>query len=280
MVIGLESHHFTLTSIETEIMKNRTNDILAVGICMAFGVVTVANAKPPVDDLEATLNTKISELEARVLTLETNEQQTCRLYQTIIESPSSPSLDTADMPEFCADHLEPKIVFITSGRGWNGELGGISGADEKCQNAADAAAAAGMLPSGGQYKAWLATSPLDAPVSRFSHSITPYVLNDAIDGAGATIVANDWNDLVDGSLQNPISIDEYGGSVGNTLVWSNVTTEGTYEPSWSDYNCAGWIGSSNVFYGGLGRATLTDTGWTQASIFTCEVPYPLYCFQQ
>ena len=79
-------------------------------------------------------------------------------------------------------------------------LGGVTGADSVCQARANAAGLSGT------FKAWISGgSYSSSPASRFTRStVLPYV---RIDGA---VVANDWNDLTDGTIQNPINIDEFG----------------------------------------------------------------------
>ena len=82
-----------------------------------------------------------------------------------------------------------KRVFVTSTR-YTGDLGGIPGADEKCQSHADAAGLAGT------FLAWISDG-VDSPATRFARSAEPYVRTDG------TKIAEDWDDLVD---ELPLSI--------------------------------------------------------------------------
>src|SRR4051794_402552 len=93
--------------------------------------------------------------------------------------PESPSPPSPPPPVACGS--SSSCVFVSSAL-YSGALGGLSGADSKCQGLA---AAAG-LP--GSYKAWLADTT-GAPISRFVHSTGPYRLVN-----GTTIAAN-WTDL-------------------------------------------------------------------------------------
>src|SRR4029077_17175057 len=63
------------------------------------------------------------------------------------------------------------IVFVSSATYGGGNLGGLTGADPKCQSLATAA----VLP--GTYKAWLSDDTTSA-ASRLTHSTNPYVLVD------------------------------------------------------------------------------------------------------
>lgn len=97
------------------------------------------------------------------------------------------------LPDYCA-----KIIFLTSAY-YTGNLGGLAGADEKCQTAATSAG----LP--GTYKAWLSNSSTSA-ADRWTHSNLAYVRTDG------EIIAADWANLVDGSmaLATTINANEYG----------------------------------------------------------------------
>ncbi len=64
-----------------------------------------------------------------------------------------------------------KTVFVTSAT-FKSNLGGLAGADDKCQAEADDAAS--IVPS-GIYLAWLSDGT-DSPDTRFTKSSHPYVL--------------------------------------------------------------------------------------------------------
>jgi hypothetical protein len=110
-----------------------------------------------------------------------------------------------------------KHLFITS-ETFDGALGGVSGADAHCQRLAEAAS----LP--GTYMVWLSTSVVDEPAVRFSQSILPYV---RVDG---TVLANNWDDLVDGEITEYIAYDEYGNTLTNPRgVFATTTEHGTFD---------------------------------------------------
>jgi hypothetical protein len=97
-----------------------------------------------------------------------------------------------------------KTVFITSRR-YDGDLNGVSGADQKCN---DLATAAGLE---GHYKAWLSTSSADSPAATFNRSPVAYVL---VDGRR---VADNWSSL--NRLTNAILLDETGKAATS---WSSL----------------------------------------------------------
>lgn len=83
-------------------------------------------------------------------------------------------------------------VFVTS-KLFKGNLGGLSGADQKCQSLADA------VDLGGQFRAWL--SDASTPITtRFQAPAGGYVRLDGV------VIANDWSELAVGkTLQHLIS---------------------------------------------------------------------------
>jgi cysteine-rich repeat protein len=165
-----------------------------------------------------------------------------------------------------------KRVFVSSMM-YDGNLGGLMGADAKCQALADAANLAGT------YMAWISTDQ-GSPSTRFTHSNTAYTLVD-----GTTQIAANWNALIDGNLDAPINKTETGGvpPVGNTscagggftTVWSATSTNGTL----SGNSCTNFTSTQG---GGLwGQAGQTNSSWTSwCSGGICTWTSPIYCFQQ
>ncbi len=139
-------------------------------------------------------------------------------------------------PKACRD--APHLVFVTS-ETYGGNLGGLPGADFKCNELASAAG----LP--GIYKAWIGAqtaSPHEVVANRFFRSSGPYLL---VDG---TIVATDWDDLTDGSLLAPINISETG-EIRSVEVWSNVAADGTRLGPLGSGSCSNWDESLATFDG-------------------------------
>jgi len=157
---------------------------------------------------------------------------------------------------------ECKVVFVREATS-NGGLGGLSGADEKCQSAAFAA---GLQ---GTYLAWLSTSE-GSPVSRFKKSSVPYRRIDGVE------VAENWSGLVDGGLTNAINVTEQGNPpVGN--VWTNTVAKGT---GWGGSDCQGWTDSESAAPGN-GYPPNKDTTWTQGGVDSgCGAELHIYCFEQ
>jgi hypothetical protein len=158
-----------------------------------------------------------------------------------------------------------KRVFVTS-TGYPGNLGGLAGADAKCQ---ERATAAGL---GGTFKAWLSAAGTgNSAAERLTHATVPYVRVD-----GAQVAAN-FTDLVDTALTAPISIDEFG----NLFTGFNVAWTGTHgDGSSATDNCNGWLSSSSGDKGQFGAVLETGGAWTGNGDISCTFGLHLYCFEQ
>jgi len=195
------------------------------------------------------------------------------------------AIDSADAPP------TQKRVFVTS-ESYTADLGGLAGADAKCQKLADAA------KLGGTYRAWLSDSTTHAKY-RLTHATVPYRLVDN------TLVALDWTDLTSGSLAHAIDVTEKGGKPS----YVSTDTNGCYSPSTGpepsvftnttpagsragNYTCADWTSATGytVTESGysMGRAKFADGWWSEGcSQKCCACGSPpaaatggLYCFEQ
>jgi len=155
-------------------------------------------------------------------------------------------------------------VFVTS-QTWDGGLGGIGGADQKCQEAA------GNAGLSATYGAWISDSTLSSK-DKLEHYEGRYI---RLDGA---IVANNWSDLTDGTLDNEINIDELGNiltSADNNGVWTGSLPDG----SGSGRYCNDWVSNSQENNGTLGIFTLSSEAWTWEADAPCSFESHLYCFE-
>ena len=176
-------------------------------------------------------------------------------------------------------------VFLTSQK-YAGNLGNIQGADAKCSSLANAA------NLGGTWLAWISSSAGN-PDQRFNKSAVPYLLTNGV------VIAQNWSDLTDGSLQASINVDESGQVVGamgavncptltGPKVFTNTLATGKVYSTSSTYSCANWatMSTSSSYRPVVGMANKTDGTWTYhncGSPYTkCSESHPahLYCFEQ
>ena len=182
---------------------------------------------------------------------------------------------------------DAKYVFVTS-KTFDSNLGGLDGADAKCQELA----ANAKRPLPGTYRAWLSIDTYYSgtekpnPLARFPHGDLPYVRTDGI------VIARSWDDLTNG-LDAAIDWDENGNHLEpglysyNSAVWSNTNPNGTSHTPDSPYvnsDCYGWKTSDagpNASSASGSYAT-KGSGWTYTygSRQSCSYPERLYCFRQ
>lgn len=161
-----------------------------------------------------------------------------------------------------------KRIFISSAS-YTGALGGLSGADAKCQTLADAAVL------GGTWKAWLSDTSTNA-ADRMTHANAPYYLVD-----GITKVANNWSGIVSGSLLVGISMNEKRQDAGSGIkVWTNTLGSGGKVTTAPEDACLNWTATGQY----RGRYGLDEryggSGWTDTNYTRCVNPQNLYCFEQ
>lgn len=168
------------------------------------------------------------------------------------------------------------VVFATSAA-YTGSLGGLSGADQKCQTLASAKLS-------GTFKAWLSDSNTSAASHLTTHGALAYVL---VDG---TLVANDWTDLTSGTLRHMIDLDESGNQVatadmcsgfGGHYVWTDSNDDGTIFNT--AQSCQNWTSPASSDNGSTGSASLNQATsyWSNwCNLQSCDTPASLYCVQQ
>lgn len=157
------------------------------------------------------------------------------------------------------------IVFVTSTT-YDGNLGGLSGADDKCQARAEAV----NLP--GTYMAWISDSS-GSPSSRFQGDPfqNPYILG--FDGEFIGF----WGELLSEGPKKPINVDENGNSQTGS-AWTNTAVDGTRQSASLD--CNDWSSSDSSLNGRQGYLTKIDATWTNGGSISCGSSQRLYCFQK
>jgi hypothetical protein len=168
----------------------------------------------------------------------------------------------------CGTNLDcERIVFVTSATPAGDAVGGSVGADALCAKLAIAAEPANAVLKGRMFVAWLSTSAVAAK-ARLLHGTKAYRL---VDG---TVVANNWDDLVDGTIAAPISRTESGTLLTAGSVWTGTSIGGDYSSS----SCTDW--SATNVQGTQGSATDTNAHWTTRGGGACAEPAHLYCFER
>jgi hypothetical protein len=247
-----------------------------------IAIVAVDKARTEAAEVSAMLSAAIVKSEGRIGALEGVLDETqnalCPIYDAMRLTPR---------PAFCPE--APRILFLSS-LTYSGDLGGVSGANASCQALADEAGLA------GDFKAWLSDNSGLAPENDFIPSDARYEL---VDG---TLIADDWDDLTDGTIAAPIYLDETGAQppldsdYEGWSVWTATTPNGEAIPpnpllsgfctsvadgAWTTDNSSG---DTTQFGGGTfipaNAAGEQDGAWSTLSVFPCEYEAHLYCVEQ
>jgi hypothetical protein len=174
---------------------------------------------------------------------------------------------TADTTVNAAFRLKPNLMFTSSAL-FDGNLGGLAGADAKCQTLAQAK---GLT---GNYRAYLGATATNAP-SRFAVA-SGWT---RVDGSPLVDSIGDFGTV---ALQNPPALDESGNDLSQsaqTRVWTATNADTTY----FGQNCNNtgiapdWSTTSGRTLTGILSATNVDV-LTGGSVFPCGTPVHLYCF--
>ena len=157
-----------------------------------------------------------------------------------------------------------KAIILYSGDGlYTGNLGGRSGADEKCRNSA-------LKPGGySNYHAFLSvTSDDEIRDMPTNYGVPTNVRVKSPDNF--TVFAMNWADLLDGSIPQSLRVAGVFPSNDPPFAWAGSLNDGSI--SWS---CNAWTMDSG-FAGDLAQIHLYDN-WLASGRAYCEYPLPIMC---
>jgi len=159
----------------------------------------------------------------------------------------------------------PKRLFVSTLR-YDGNLGGLAGADALCSQLAQD----GSL--GGSFQVWLGDAT-NGPADRTFRQGRPYV------STTGAVVADDWADLTDGTLDSAPNRDQYGNPVASSYyVWTNVSAVGGGTEGAAD--CNGWTSAAPGGSGAYGVTGATSATWTDSVTTQCSALNHVYCIEE
>ena len=175
--------------------------------------------------------------------------------------------------------FKSRLIFITS-EVYDGSLGGVAGAYDKCNTLAEGAG----LP--GEYRPWLlaADDKLSDRFPEYSQQPLKFVYFTTLKNIA---LAESFQELLDTGPRKPISVTEKGDLVYKVRVWTNVTSDG--HPGVGD--CLNWKSLDEKFYAGVGingysevdkqLEWRTNRWWTEfGQPIICKANWiHLYCIQ-
>jgi hypothetical protein len=159
-------------------------------------------------------------------------------------------------------------IFATSEK-YNGDLGGLVGADAKCRKHARE----GNLEEWWNYKALLSTSTKPAK-DRVTQNKDLY---DVVFADSDMLFSA--NKMWTSSPSSSVYGDEFGNRIedenNEREVWTGTTSAGES----SEYHCGNWTSSSGD--GTWGNSKLKESsGWIAAGTSSCNEQYRIYCISQ
>ncbi|MFH1450709.1 MAG: DUF1554 domain-containing protein, partial [archaeon] len=160
----------------------------------------------------------------------------------------------------CSGSYSIGMMFVSSAI-FNGNLGGLTGADAKCQQIADAAGISGT---------WMA---LLGDATTKAKDRIPDMMYTRMDG---TVLALNKADLFDGSINLKLDLDELGNEVYADRVWTGSNADG----STTSTNCQSWTSGSMSQYGTVGHTYYSGNQWLYySSSPLCSNTVHIYCLR-
>jgi hypothetical protein len=162
-----------------------------------------------------------------------------------------------------------RVVFLSS-KAFDGNMGGLDGANELCNQLALQGDAHERV-KGRRFVAWLAGTGV--PVSkRMVEGQGEYVLP-----TGA-LIARGWTEFASVMHQSAINITEKGPYFGvDAIVWTGANVDG--EPAIS--NCENWSTNAPNLFGDVGDANAQNAFWTfLATVRACNTQHRIYCVEE
>lgn len=172
----------------------------------------------------------------------------------------TPSPGLSPTPTITPTPTPPTFGLFVTSESYSGNLGGLTGADAKCNTAATSQSL------GGQWTAWLSDSTHDAKDRILEGKYT------LLDG---TIVANSKADLIDGTILHGINMDEKRQGGQTVRPWTATNEFGVKIPN----TCTDWTSADSTLTATKGNGAHVAKEWTTNGISGCHQPQRLYCFQ-
>ncbi len=147
---------------------------------------------------------------------------------------------------------------------YDGNMGGLAGADAKCQSAANQAS----LP--GTWQSILSSISASAD-SRLDLSGEIYNTKGERVAASESLL---WASIPE--HEHAIAYNQFGATpTGTGLTTTNVWTGSTYVGGSSSSECSNW--STNTSSGMAANFARTDTNWLEFQVTPCSAKLHLYC---
>lgn len=160
-----------------------------------------------------------------------------------------------------------RVVFATSNLYSGTMVGGLTGADAICNQAAHGVNAHPRV-KGRVFSAWISTDG-SAVRDRLTHGMRAYLL------PNGNPIASDWSSFLQQHAQAINVLEDGTSPTVNNDVWTGTGQDGTSHGP----NCQGWASSTITESGTAG--VIGDTqGWSDGRSDSCNVMLRLYCIEK
>jgi hypothetical protein len=185
------------------------------------------------------------------------------------------AVEGADVPCRPGCTWDGRVAFLSSAR-YTGDLGGLTGADLKCQVAAQKAGLAGHA----SFRAWLSDGQA-SPLTRLEFGPEPVVLLSGVR------LAADLDEMIALGPGEGISMTELRTTAIEADVWTNTAVTG--EVFSAVDHCAGWTAEAGSARSGLNAVPVLpadywqqwhdERRWTSLYTSECFEMRHLYCIE-
>lgn len=156
------------------------------------------------------------------------------VYTTVAKAPAVPATD---------------IIIYAAGAGYNGNLGGRAGANAKCS-------ASGNKPAGyTNFAAFISVNASDTIAGR--EAFSGISTSTPIRSKNGPLLANNWADLLDGTIQNGLTAANTGLTSPGAGYWSS----GSLANGTLGATCNGWTDATGTYTEDWGSGAATGATW-------------------
>lgn len=220
--------------------------------CLLAGAATLACATPNLEGIDDGAEAPLPDRVPSLPTSDGGGRADTSMVEPGPQDAQSDQQDGADANRTLHAFVSSQVV--------NGALGGVAGADLKCNSLASAA---GLK---GSYRAWISVAGTNA-ADRITGNGPWYLV-------GGQLVASTKAELVGGTLKHGIDHDEKNvrAPTAEDRVWTGTAPDGTFDGP----ECGVWSGAGQAR---VGEAEFNDGRWSSSTVETCGQVNRVYCFE-
>lgn len=262
-----------ITIAQTKILHFSCTLLLLLYVALAsvplHARTNLSTLQTEITDNQLKIDSNTSEITSNQSNIDNNTKVLCDLISRTGE---------IELPPFCPPPLN-RLMFVTKSQ-YNGNLGGIVGADAKCQAEAD------LYSKPGAYIAWISTyNPFVSVADRLFNLAYSHI--DIVDVRGELIAPSVLSLLSNGPI-NPLVYIVDGQSLQSQpishWVWTGTNKSGDPIPGQQpqSHTCSDWTVGNSQARGAVGEplSSFNASMYTYLGTSGCNSTHRLYCIQK